>query len=82
MPETLEAVVEKVKSGKSDGPAIPIEQKRGRRPLNWSISDQINEDYKVKKAEWERREAKYLDKNPRYQVKPFPGLGEHRTSLI
>ena len=76
MPEVIDTPKVKVNPNL---PTPPIERLRGKRPSGWGMSDQIAEDFKTKKDEWDNREAKKNPMNP----KPFPGLGKnYMTNII
>lgn len=52
----------------------PIEMKRGPRPAGWGQSQQLEEDLKSRREEWQRREARLIEKGKLSEARPFPGL--------
>lgn len=61
-------------STKSAQTQMPIELKRGPRPTGWGAQQQMAEDLHTRQEEWDRREAKLLDKGKIAAIRPFPGL--------
>ncbi len=68
---------EEKSSPKTSLPTMPLELKRGPRPTGWGPQQQMAEDLHSRQEEWDRREAKLMDKGKISAPRPFPGMSSN-----